>query len=140
MGLLAERAALRMTTKIQKQTEPEAFELEVAQAICDLEANSNDLKAELRELYIVGAKEVDVTQGCRDLRSIQTAQGGPQDPVASRTRAREKVQRQARGDHWQPAYHAEALFGPAATEAEAPSQPNADRGARGYSGRFGTPN
>jgi hypothetical protein len=32
-----------------------------AQALCDLEANSNDLKAELRELYIVSAKEVDVT-------------------------------------------------------------------------------
>eukprot|EP00308_Calcidiscus_leptoporus_P017310 CAMPEP_0119367740 /NCGR_PEP_ID=MMETSP1334-20130426/14486_1 /TAXON_ID=127549 /ORGANISM="Calcidiscus leptoporus, Strain RCC1130" /LENGTH=191 /DNA_ID=CAMNT_0007384215 /DNA_START=66 /DNA_END=641 /DNA_ORIENTATION=+ len=47
--------------KIQKASEPEPFELEVAQAICDLEANSNDLKAELRELYIVGAKEVDVT-------------------------------------------------------------------------------
>jgi small subunit ribosomal protein S7e len=31
------------------------------QALCDLEANSNDLKAELRELYIVSAKEVDVT-------------------------------------------------------------------------------
>lgn len=32
-----------------------------AQALCDLEANSNDLKAELRELYITSAKEVDVT-------------------------------------------------------------------------------
>ena len=31
------------------------------QALCDLEANSNDLKAELRELYIVSAKEVDVS-------------------------------------------------------------------------------
>ena len=31
------------------------------QALCDLEANSNDLKAELRELYITSAKEVDVT-------------------------------------------------------------------------------
>eukprot|EP00310_Coccolithus_braarudii_P015620 CAMPEP_0183346598 /NCGR_PEP_ID=MMETSP0164_2-20130417/11663_1 /TAXON_ID=221442 /ORGANISM="Coccolithus pelagicus ssp braarudi, Strain PLY182g" /LENGTH=191 /DNA_ID=CAMNT_0025517899 /DNA_START=56 /DNA_END=631 /DNA_ORIENTATION=+ len=47
--------------KIVKATEPEPFEVDVAQAICDLEANSNDLKAELRELYIVGAKEVDVT-------------------------------------------------------------------------------
>merc|ERR1712106_745137 len=40
---------------------PEPFEIDVAQAICDLEANSNDLKAELRELYIVSAKEVDVS-------------------------------------------------------------------------------
>ena len=45
----------------EKGAEPEAFELEVGQALCDLEANSNDLKAELRELYIVSAKEVDVT-------------------------------------------------------------------------------
>jgi hypothetical protein len=44
----------------EKGAEPEPFEIDVAQAICDLEANSNDLKAELRELYIVSAKEVDV--------------------------------------------------------------------------------
>jgi len=41
-----------------KGVEPEHFEIEVAQAICDLEANSNDLKAELRELQITAAKEV----------------------------------------------------------------------------------
>jgi len=45
----------------EKGADPEPFEVDVAQAICDLEANSNDLKAELRELYIVAAKEVDVT-------------------------------------------------------------------------------
>ena len=45
----------------EKGAEPEPFEVDVAQAICDLEANSNDLKAELRELYIVSAKEVDVS-------------------------------------------------------------------------------
>merc|ERR1712010_175147 len=45
----------------EKGQDPEPFELDVAQALCDLEANSNDLKAELRELYIVSAKEVDVT-------------------------------------------------------------------------------
>ena len=44
-----------------KGAEPEPFEIDVAQALCDLEANSNDLKAELRELYITSAKEVDVT-------------------------------------------------------------------------------
>ena len=51
------------TKKIVKEkgAEADAFELEVGQALCDLEANSNDLKAELRELYIVSAKEVDVT-------------------------------------------------------------------------------
>eukprot|EP00965_Chrysotila_dentata_P225585 6194851-Pleurochrysis_carterae.AAC.3 len=75
------RLAVSMSAqmKIVKATEPDQFELcaadamrrstfsriclqlDVAQAICDLEANSNDLKAELRELYIVAAKEVDVT-------------------------------------------------------------------------------
>ena len=45
----------------EKGAEPEPFEVDVAQAICDLEANSNDLKPELRELYIVSAKEVDVS-------------------------------------------------------------------------------
>ena len=45
----------------EKDVPPEPFEMDVAQALCDLEANSNDLKAELRELYIVSAKEVDVT-------------------------------------------------------------------------------
>ena len=45
----------------EKGLDPEPFEVDVAQAICDLEANSNDLKAELRELYIVSAREVDVT-------------------------------------------------------------------------------
>merc|ERR1711990_344118 len=42
----------------EKGAEAEPFEIDVAQAFCDLEANSNDLKAELRELYIVSAKEV----------------------------------------------------------------------------------
>jgi len=48
--------------KIQKEkgAAPEPFELEVAQALVDLESNSADLKAELRELYIVSAREVDV--------------------------------------------------------------------------------
>ena len=45
----------------EKGADPEPFELDVAQALCDLEANSNDLKAELRELYITHAQEVDVT-------------------------------------------------------------------------------
>merc|ERR1712032_520800 len=45
----------------EKGLDPEPFEVDVAQAICDLEANSNDLKSELRELYIVSAREVDVT-------------------------------------------------------------------------------
>ena len=40
----------------EKGQDPETFELDVAQALCDLEANSNDLKAELRELYITSAK------------------------------------------------------------------------------------
>merc|ERR1711998_219737 len=38
-----------------------SFELEVAQALVDLENNSSDLKSELRELYIVAAKQGDVS-------------------------------------------------------------------------------
>lgn len=55
-------AAMFAAKKIVKEKDaaPDAFELDVAQALCDLEANSNDLKAELRELYIVKAQEVDV--------------------------------------------------------------------------------
>merc|ERR1712087_699815 len=164
---VAQRAM--MAKKIQKASEPEPFELEVAQAICDLEANSNDLKAELRELYIVGAKEVDVTgkravvifvpfKLLKVVRKIQSrlvreVRATPAQPVRPCHRplivtlaccscrrcvlcnavnprgdnaAREEVQRQACGDHRQPAYYAEALCGPAATEAETPSQPNAD--------------
>jgi small subunit ribosomal protein S7e len=41
---------------------PTEFEEQVAQAILDLEVNSNDLKAELKDLNITSAKEVD-TQG-----------------------------------------------------------------------------
>lgn len=54
---------LRMASKVikDKGAAPDAFELEVGQALADLEANSADLKAELRELYIVSAKEVDVS-------------------------------------------------------------------------------
>ena len=55
MALFAHKKIIK-----EKGAEPEAFEVDVAQAICDLEANSNDLKAELHELYIVSAKEVDV--------------------------------------------------------------------------------
>jgi len=44
----------------EKGQDPDPFEIDVSQALCDLEANSNDLKAELREIYIVAAKEVDV--------------------------------------------------------------------------------
>merc|ERR1719198_1674314 len=48
--------------KIQKENnaEPDQIELEVAKALHELEANTPDLKADLRELYIVSAKEVDV--------------------------------------------------------------------------------
>merc|ERR1712146_83219 len=44
----------------EKGVEPDSFELEVAQALVDLENNSSDLKSELRELFIVAAKHVDV--------------------------------------------------------------------------------
>ncbi|CAG9464993.1 unnamed protein product [Pedinophyceae sp. YPF-701] len=49
--------------KILKENgaEPDEFEESVAQALFDLEATNAELKAELRDLYITGAKEIDVS-------------------------------------------------------------------------------
>lgn len=41
--------------------EPTDFENSVAQALFDLEATNSELKTELRDLYISGAREIDVT-------------------------------------------------------------------------------
>eukprot|EP00891_Asterochloris_glomerata_P004952 jgi/Astpho2/4952/Aster-06687 len=43
--------------------QPDSFEDSVAQALFDLEATSTELKADLKDLYITAAKEVDVGQG-----------------------------------------------------------------------------
>ena len=51
--------------KIQKEkgAEPDRLEEEIAQAMQDLEVVSNDLKADLHDLFFVGAKEYDAPQG-----------------------------------------------------------------------------
>lgn len=51
--------------KIQKEkgAVPNEFENHVAQALADLEASGSEIKAELRELFISSAKEVDIPGG-----------------------------------------------------------------------------
>jgi small subunit ribosomal protein S7e len=51
--------------KIQKDkgAEPDEFEESVAQALFDLEATNQELKADLKDLHIQSAKEVDVATG-----------------------------------------------------------------------------
>lgn len=51
--------------KIQKEkgAVPDEFENHVAQALADLEASGSEIKAELRELFISSAKEIDITGG-----------------------------------------------------------------------------
>jgi small subunit ribosomal protein S7e len=55
--------SLSATTKLVKpgDQKPTELETQIAQTLLDLEATS-DIKAQLRELYITGAREVD-TQG-----------------------------------------------------------------------------
>jgi len=55
---------LSATTKLVKpgDQKPTELEVQVAQNLLDLEASS-DLKAQLRELYITGAREIDVAGG-----------------------------------------------------------------------------
>lgn len=47
----------------QQGISPDVFEESVAQALFDLEATSAELKGDLRDLYIISAKEVDVSGG-----------------------------------------------------------------------------
>lgn len=55
---------LSATTKLVKpgDQKPTELEVQVAQNLLDLEASS-DLKAQLRELYITGAREIDIAGG-----------------------------------------------------------------------------
>jgi len=47
----------------EKGNEPDTFEKNVAQALYELEVSSPDLKADLRELHISGARRVDTGKG-----------------------------------------------------------------------------
>lgn len=49
--------------KIQKGAALEPFEEQVAQALVDLESSGSEIRAELRELFINSAKEVDCGRG-----------------------------------------------------------------------------
>lgn len=51
-----------MATKIVKSggAEPDAFETQVSQALQELELGNSDLKAQLRELHITKAREIDL--------------------------------------------------------------------------------
>ena len=57
----------------EKGLEAEPFELDVAQALCDLEANSNDLKAELLGLNLdAKGRKPDLARRLADHRIRQT--------------------------------------------------------------------
>jgi len=45
----------------EKGAEPSDFEESVAQALFDLEATNNELKSDLRDLWIAGAQEIDIS-------------------------------------------------------------------------------
>lgn len=47
----------------EKNAEPDEFEKNVAQALFELETNAPDIKAELKELYISGARQLDLGKG-----------------------------------------------------------------------------
>lgn len=58
----AQMASKRKIVK-EKGQAPDEFEESVAQALFDLEATNQELKADLRELFINSAKEVEVSSG-----------------------------------------------------------------------------
>jgi len=56
-------AATKVRSVKPTGVDPSELEDQVAQALFDLEVNSNDLKAELKDLTFVAAKEIEVSKG-----------------------------------------------------------------------------
>ncbi|CAH8320285.1 unnamed protein product [Eruca vesicaria subsp. sativa] len=71
--------------KKDKNAAPTECEEQVAQALFDLENTNQELKSELKDLYINQAVNMDwKPQGCCDLRPIQIEEIFPQDSSPSR--------------------------------------------------------
>ncbi|KAJ9523531.1 hypothetical protein QJQ45_007193 [Haematococcus lacustris] len=78
----------------ERGQEPDEFEESVAQALFDLEATNQELKGDLRDLYITSAKEIDVHGTARKAIIVhvrQIANSRPSGAAAAATAAPEQL-------------------------------------------------